>query len=61
MEQALNSINDKWWKPGFLALEWEVTKGKGYDIHVITDQVGDISINYLLPNRDIKISMWNCV
>ena len=25
MEQALNLINDKWWKPGFLPLEWDVT------------------------------------
>lgn len=26
MGQALNSIHDKWWKPGFLPLEWEVTE-----------------------------------
>ena len=25
MGQALNSIHDKWWKPGILPLEWEVT------------------------------------
>ena len=24
MGQALNSIRDKWWKPGILSLEWEV-------------------------------------
>ena len=24
MGQALNSIYDKWWKPGVLLLEWEV-------------------------------------
>ena len=24
--QALNSIHDKWWKPGVLPLEWEVTE-----------------------------------
>ena len=24
MGQALNSIHDKWWKPGILPLEWEV-------------------------------------
>ena len=24
MGQALNSIHDKWWKPGVLPLEWEV-------------------------------------
>jgi len=48
MEQALNTIHDKWWKPGFLPLEWEVTdKQKDYNIHVTMDQVGDILINYL--------------
>ena len=26
MGQALNSIHDKWWKPGILPLEWEVTE-----------------------------------
>ena len=25
MGQALNSIRDKWWKPGILPFEWEVT------------------------------------
>ena len=30
MGRALNSIHDKWWKPGILPLEWEVTdKQKG--------------------------------
>ena len=24
VRQALNSIHDKWWKPGILPLEWEV-------------------------------------
>ena len=43
MEQALNSIHDKWWKPGILPLEWEVTEKQkeGYKIH------RDIFTNYL--------------
>ena len=28
MEQTLNSIYDKWWKPAILPSEWEVTNKK---------------------------------
>ena len=51
MEQALNTVPDKWWEPGFLPLEQEVTgKQKDYNIHGTMNQAGDITINYCTNN-----------
>ena len=48
MEQALNTVCDKQWEPGFLPLEEEVTdRKKDYNIHGTMDQAGDITVNYL--------------